>query len=111
MAESLASIDFEDFEPGLAGTKFIREKEILRRDLVNHPLFGIEELHMNGGVDTSLDSDKARIAAVVKGKLAVRGNSVAVSLSPGQFCLVPAEVESASLRAESDCVLLVATAG
>jgi mannose-6-phosphate isomerase len=111
VAESLASIDFEDFEPGLAGGKFIDDGILKRRQLVDHPLFGIEEFQMKAGADTTFDSDKPWIAAAVKGKLLVGGNSVQVALSPGEFCLVPADVKSASLSAEGDTVFLVSTAG
>ena len=67
IAESLASIDFNDFEPALAGGRFIDDKNTKHRELANHPLFSIEEFHVPAGTDTKLDSGKARIVAVVKG--------------------------------------------
>jgi mannose-6-phosphate isomerase len=111
LAESLASIDFNDFEPGLAGGKFVDDKTIKHRELVGDPLFEINEFQMTAGADTTVDSDRAWIVAVVKGKLLVGGNSTQVALTPGEFCLVPAVVKSASLRAESDATFLVAIAG
>jgi mannose-6-phosphate isomerase class I len=65
---------------------------------------------MKAGADTAFDSDKPWIAAVVKGKLLVGGNSVEVTLLPGEFCLVPADVKSASLSAEGDTVFLLSMA-
>jgi mannose-6-phosphate isomerase len=111
VAESLASIDFKDFEPALAGGEFADDKTIKHRDLVDHPLFSIEEFQVAAGTDITFNTDKAWIAAIVKGKVAVSGNSSAATLSPGEFCLVPAEVKNASLHAETDSVFLMAVAG
>jgi mannose-6-phosphate isomerase len=110
VAESLASIDFNDFEPGLAGEKFTGDKELKYRHLVQDPLFAIEEFHAATGAKVSMKPGKPRVIAVVKGKMLVRGNSVDVSLSPGEFCLVPAILEGGLLRADSDTVFLLSTA-
>jgi mannose-6-phosphate isomerase len=109
--QSLASIDFDDFEPALVPSKFIDDKDVKHRELVNDPLFTIEEFQMTAGVDIAFESDKVWIAAVLKGQLSVGGNSVRVALSPAEFCLVPADVKSASLHAKSDCVFLMTIAG
>jgi mannose-6-phosphate isomerase len=111
IAESLASIDFEDFEPALAGGKFVDDKAVKHRELVDNPLFSIDEFHMPAETETSIESHKAWIAAVVKGKLLVSGNSVQITLSPGEFGLIPADVKSANLCAESDCTFLISVAG
>jgi mannose-6-phosphate isomerase len=109
--ESLASIDFNDFEPALVSGKFMEEKNFKHRHLVNDPLFEIEEFQAVAGTDIPVASHKPRIVAAVKGKLLVRGGSSDVPLSPGQFCLVPASLKNISLKAETDSVFLLATAG
>jgi mannose-6-phosphate isomerase len=112
IAESLASIDFEDFEPGLVTGKYSGDGALKHRPLVNDPLFQIQENQMPAGARMGLGTSKPVIVAVAKGKLLVTGNSVEVSLSPGEFCLVPAaNVQNTSLRAETDSVFLMATAG
>lgn len=110
VAESLASIDFEDFEPALAGGKFEGGEGLKRRELVKHPLFGIEEVQAEAGSELGAESSRPRVVAAVKGKVAIKGNSVGVTLSPGEFCLVPANVQGTQIRAEEKSVFLVATA-
>jgi mannose-6-phosphate isomerase len=111
VAESLASIDFDDFEPGLVTAEFSARNKVARRQLVGDKLFFIEEFQVNTGADFGVDSNWPRVVAVVKGKILVTGHSVKVSLSPGEFCLIPANVKRANVRAESDGVFLMATAG
>ena len=110
VAESLASIDFNDFEPGLVFEEFIGSKELKYHTLVSDPLFAIEEFRAGSGAELSLKPGKPRVVAVVKGKLLVRGSSVNVSLSPGEFCLVPGEMKGGLLRAEGDGIFLLSTA-
>lgn len=111
VAESLASIDFGDFEPALVAEKFAEEKKLKRRKLVSDALFEIEEFQATAGVEVMIEADKPRIVASVRGKLSVRGGGTEVSLADGQFCLVPANLKGAAVRAESDGVFLMATAG
>src|SRR5258708_6729081 len=74
IAESLASIDFNDFEPTLVPAKFTEEKKFKRRSLVSDPLFAIEEFQASAGAEAAVESGKPRIVAVVKGKVSVRGS-------------------------------------
>lgn len=110
VGESLASIDFNDFEPGLVAGKFVENGKVAHRSLVDDALFHIEEFRMKAGNSFTLDANKPRIVALVKGKISVEGNSVTAPLAPGEFCLVPAEVKSASVRAEEESVFLVSVA-
>lgn len=110
VGESLASIDFNDFEPGLVTDKFVEEGKVQHRKLVDDALFHIEEFRMKAGNHFAFDANKPRIVALVKGKISVDGNSVKVPLVPGGFCLVPAEVKSAEIRAEEESVFLVSVA-
>jgi len=109
--QSLASIDFEDFEPELVAGKITGNKVLKARRLVCDPLFEIEEIHTEEGVEIIPTLDEPRIVAAVKGKLSISGNSMDVSLLPGEFCLVPAGLKSGSVRAEAGSVFLMVTAG
>ena len=111
VAESLASINFEDFEPALVAGAFAEEKKLKRRKLVTDPLFEIEEFRATAGAETIISAEKPRIVAAVRGKLTVSGGGIEVSLADGQFCLVPANLKGASVRAESNGIFLMATAG
>jgi mannose-6-phosphate isomerase len=110
VAESLASIDFNDFEPALVSEKFMGDKDLTYRTLVNDPLFAIHEYRAEPGAELSIKPGKPRVVSVIKGKMIIRGDSMDVSLSSGEFCLVPAQMNDASVRAEGNGVFLVATA-
>ena len=111
VAESLASIDFADFEPALAGGAFANGKKGKQRRLVEHALFSIDEFRVDAAADLALDSGKPHVIALVKGKLSMVGNSMDVTLSPGEFGLIPAGVTEGSLRVDGGSVFLMATPG
>ena len=111
VAESLASIDFADFEPALAGDAFTNETKGKQRRLVDDALFAIDEFRVDAVAEFALGSDKPQVVSLVKGKLSMAGNSTEVALSPGGFGLMPANVTGASLRADAGSVFLVATPG
>jgi mannose-6-phosphate isomerase len=110
VAQSLASIDFNDFEPALVSEKFIGSNGLTYRTLVNDPLFAIHEYRAEPGAELSIKPGKPRVVAAVKGKIVVRGGSLDVSLSSGEFCLIPAELSDGLVRAETNGIFLVATA-
>ena len=105
IAQSLASIDFNDFEPKLVETKFTGD-EVKVRPLVNGPLFNVEALEMKSGASLNLKPRKLQIVAAVRGELEVQSNSVSVKLSAGQFCLVPASLERAKVLTKAEASLL-----
>jgi mannose-6-phosphate isomerase len=105
VAESLASIDFNDFEPALVQSKFAGD-EIKSRPLVNSPLFSVEALEMKTGAVSTLKPRKLQIVAVVHGRLEIKSGSASVNLAAGQFCLVPASLERTEILAKSDAALL-----
>jgi mannose-6-phosphate isomerase len=109
--QSLASIDFNDFEPGLVRRRFDEEKEVKRRSLVDDRLFLIEEFQVKRGAQFGIDVEQPWIVAGVKGKLQIEGGSGRISLSSGQFCLIPADVKSVSIEAEDDGAFLAAISG
>src|ERR1700722_6763371 len=89
IAQSLASIDFNDFEPKLVETKFITDGQVQKRVLVEDPLFNVETWKMNSGAQGLLKSRKLQIVAVTKGEIEIQGGSATVNLSAGQFSLIP----------------------
>jgi mannose-6-phosphate isomerase len=105
IAQSLASIDFNDFEPKLVETKFTGD-EVKVRPLVSDPLFNVEALEMKSGASLNLKSRKLQIVAAVRGELEVQSNSASVKLSVGQFCLIPASLERTEILVNSDAASL-----
>jgi mannose-6-phosphate isomerase len=106
VAQSLASIDFNDFEPVLAQGKFIRDPLIQRRSLVDDPLFLVEACNLSPGARDRLKPEKLQIVAVTGGQVEITSGSMAVNMSAGQFSLIPASLERTEVLAKSDAALL-----
>ena len=106
IAESLASIDFNDFEPKLVETKFTTDGKIQERSLVNDPLFNVEAWKLKSGANGLLKSKKLQIIAVTAGEIEIKSGSTAVNLSAGQFSLIPASLGQTEVLAKSDAALL-----
>ena len=106
VAQSLASIDFNDIEPALVQSKVSGEDPIQKRPLVRNSLFKIETWRMNAGAGVSVKPRTLQIIAGLSGQLEIQSGSASVKLSAGQFCLVPACLEQTEVRAKSDAALL-----
>ena len=105
LAQSLASIDFADFEPKLVETKFAGN-EIKIRSLVNDPLFNVETWKLNSGASGLLKSRKLQIIAAVSGAVEIKSSLTSVNLAAGDFCLLPASLERTEIVAKSEAALL-----
>jgi mannose-6-phosphate isomerase len=106
IAQSLASIDFNDFEPKLVETGFITDGQVQKRVLVDDPLFNVETWKLNSGARGLLKPGKLQIVAVTKGEIVIQGGSASVNLSTGQFSLIPAILDRTEITAKSDAALL-----
>jgi mannose-6-phosphate isomerase len=106
IAQSLASIDFNDFEPKLVETKFVSDGEVQKRALVNDPLFNVETWKLNPGANGFLKPNKLQIVAVTNGEVEIKSVATSVNLTAGQFCLIPASLEQTKVLAKSEAALL-----
>jgi mannose-6-phosphate isomerase len=106
VVQSLASIDFNDFEPKLISEKFSSDGKIKSRLLVRDKLFNVENLEMKTGAVAKLKEHKLQIVAAVSGQIEIKSSSETVNLSAGQFCLIPASLERAEILAKSDAAFL-----
>ncbi|HZL14063.1 MAG TPA: type I phosphomannose isomerase catalytic subunit [Verrucomicrobiae bacterium] len=106
IAQSLASIDFNDFEPKLVSEKFSGDEKIKSRSLVHDPLFNVEHLEMKNGAVANLKEKKLQIIAAVSGQIEIKDNFEIANLSAGQFCLIPASLKRAEILAKSEATLL-----
>jgi mannose-6-phosphate isomerase len=111
VAESLASIDFNDFEPALVASAFTGDEITKRRLLVRDPLFVVEELQMATGFVARLKPHRMQIIACLTGAVRVEAGGSHVELAPGQFSIVPASLEGVLLRAAATTSLLCVEAG
>ncbi|HEX4342798.1 MAG TPA: type I phosphomannose isomerase catalytic subunit [Verrucomicrobiae bacterium] len=109
--QSLASIDFNDFEPATIAHGFKTAGQLHTRSLVSDPLFTVEQRKMSAGGSMSAKPHRMQIIAVVEGHLQVSGGDVKIELSPGMFCLIPAELEQTTLSAKTETVWLQVEAG
>jgi mannose-6-phosphate isomerase len=109
--QSLASIDFEDFEPGLVSASFSGEGTVRHRLLVNDPLFTVGEWRLAEGGQASLEQGVMHIIGCLSGRLQVTGDNHTATLSPGSFSLVPACLPHAAVRAETGAAFLRVEAG
>ena len=106
VGQSLASIDFNDFEPPLIKSKYSQNETFAVRYLVDDPLFRTNAWQIKRGQRFYVSSKLPQIFGVVSGRLKLRGNDVDVPLKAGDFCLVPASVERISVQSETQVELL-----
>jgi mannose-6-phosphate isomerase len=106
--ESLASIDFNDFEPEVITSKYSRNPTISVRYIVDDPLFMVNGCKVRRGQRFYLRVQTPQIIGLLRGRLRVGQGDTAVTLQPGGFCLVPASAERVALEAEKQVEYLIA---
>ena len=108
--ESLASIDFDDFEPELI-RPVQADDRVSARTLVKGPLFEVAEQRLSIGSHIRTGIDRPAIIAIVSGALRVEGAGVGINLEGGGFCLVPASLSEFRLECSRPTELLWAAPG
>jgi mannose-6-phosphate isomerase len=106
VAQSLASIDFNDFEPKLVGTPLVASGEIQKRSLVRDPLFNVEAWQLNSDTGAGLKPKQLQLVAVTTGRIEIKSGTTSVALSAGQFGLIPASLDQTEIVAQSAAGLL-----
>jgi len=112
LEQSLASIDFDDFEPALVDAQWIESRPM--RSLVEHDLFCVTELKSASPHPLAVhfhDGKLLRVIAVVSGEVELAGGGESLTLSAGQFGILPAALTDASLTADSGTRALLVGAG
>jgi len=110
--QSLASIDFDDFEPSRLGREYRRQREFEIRPLVDDALFRVDAYRAGKRGSLLFSEPRMRIFGLVEGRATITDptNSVSVELRSGQFCLIPVSVKSSEAWLEAGAtVLLVQT--
>jgi len=104
--QSLASIDFEDYEPSLVPPAVAAHGECRVRSLVRHAVFTVEVQEASRGVCVPLAPHKMQIVAVLEGRMHVGDGAEMLTLAAGEFCLVPANLALVRLRTEAQVTFL-----
>jgi mannose-6-phosphate isomerase len=100
IAQSLASIDFNDFEPKLVENKFEHGPHFKTRNLVQGPLFNVLEMAVESSEFILFGKPQMRIFGAIREAITVigGGSNMSVELQPGQFCLVPACLKGIEIK-------------
>jgi mannose-6-phosphate isomerase len=111
LGESLASIDFGDFEPGLVAAKPQPRPGGTSRLLVQDPLFEVEEIELRAGGDREFQQGTMQLIGVVSGNPMVTSAEGSLTLAGGEFCLLPASLKKPLVRASAEAKLLRISVG
>jgi mannose-6-phosphate isomerase len=106
IADALAAIDFQDFEPSLCQPTVAGGTNFNPRLLVDDPLFRVTEVVGAHGELVLPELAKPQILAVVSGTLRVESAAAPLELRAGQFCLLPAALRTAKLDFPAPATLL-----
>jgi mannose-6-phosphate isomerase len=92
VAQSLASIDFNDFEPKLVPANYQQGSNFKFRQLVEDPLFNVQEMQVDTATSILFNGGHTQIITLIKGLARVLDceSGVGIELKAGQFCLIPA---------------------
>jgi mannose-6-phosphate isomerase len=107
IAQSLESIDFNDFEPRLIGSIYSKNAVMKVRVLVDDPLFRVDACLVNRGERFHLSSDGLQIIGLLKGDLEISHEGTRLELTPGEFAMLPACLGRVTLVAKKQIEFLL----
>ncbi len=100
VAQSLAAIDFADFEPDLVVPVEQPDGPGTRSQLVRHDLFEIVQQRLPAGAGMKVDPaiSGLEVFGVTQGRLEIQAGDETVTVSAGGFCLLPTAVPTVQVR-------------
>ena len=104
--QSMRSIDFADFEPGLVPAKVAVTDFGQLHPLVNDPLFRVDHAKIEAGSDLRLDAGTLQVIGLVSGSAEVNAPNGNLVLRAGQFALIPACLATSTVHAKEPVELL-----
>jgi mannose-6-phosphate isomerase len=104
--QSLASINFNDYEPSLVPRAFTRNGACEVRPLAQDAPFTVEAQKASAGASAPLRPNKMQIIALLGGRVQVCDGVGTLALAAGEFCLVPASLAQVTLRVETPATFL-----
>jgi mannose-6-phosphate isomerase len=111
VTESLASIDFGDFEPRLIDAPATRQGTFSVRTLVNHARFRTDLVSAEAAGAMRPNKSTLRVLGAVVGPIVVHGSGVSATLQAGEFCLLPASLTDTAIDASTGGRFLLVEAG
>ncbi len=111
VAQSLASIDFQDFEPPLIDNAFSSAGKFKIRSLVKHPLFKVDQYRALSRETLVFKQPRLRILAVLENRVTLSDGLHRLELQPGRFVLIPASVPVTEIGCEIDSGFLLIEPG
>lgn len=111
--QSLASIDFSDFEPALVQAQPIQVAGVTTRQLVTNELFAVDLVETSGPATINRLDAGMEIIGLVAGRAEITSSAPVppIELTAGQFCLLPAAAHSAKLTTAAGSRFLRIRAG
>jgi mannose-6-phosphate isomerase len=106
VAQSLASIDFDDFEPRLIKSVYSSNPTLKVRYLVDDPLFRVDACQVKRGGRFHLRSEGMQILGLLRGRMEISHGETGVVLNAGEFALLPASLGRVSITAEKQIEFL-----
>jgi mannose-6-phosphate isomerase len=101
VAESLASINFDDFEPALNRSRYSRNPVIKLRFITDDPLFRVDGCQVKRGQRYHVRLPAAQVIGLLRGRLVISFREHELRLQAGGFALLPACLERVTLVAET----------
>jgi len=99
--QSLASIDFNDFEPRLIQSKYSRNVAVKVRYMVENDLFRVDACQVKRGQRFYLRSSSAQVIGVLRGRLHFTYGEHRLDAAAGDFILLPASLERVTVVAQT----------
>jgi mannose-6-phosphate isomerase len=109
--QSLASIDFNDFEATLVDGEFSSAGRFKIRPLARHSLFKADVFRALAAETIVFRQPRCRIVAMLEKTIVATANSVSLELKAGQFCLLPASLSEVALASEIGSSFLLVEPG
>jgi mannose-6-phosphate isomerase len=106
ISQSLASIDFNDFEPSLVPREIIDNGPAQVRVLARDTLFSVELVRLAARKRLALTKNRLQIIGVTEGEVVLDNPTTKLQLRPGRFGLIPAVSGQTEVEATSDSAFL-----
>lgn len=109
ISESMESIDFHDFEPGLVDAAF-SDEPVRTKELVACPFFRVHEIEIASPTKFQIAVNHVSVIGVISGRLRIFQKNGELLLEPGQFSLLPGSLGSVACESVDSVRFLNATA-
>jgi len=109
--QAMKSIDFDDFEPSLSDEVPQRGPLFSSTLLTSNEHFEVERIECVKDGRIPCESDRMWIIAVLEKQVRIVAESAPAPLTPGQFAIIPASLESFELEADRGAAFLQVNLG